>query len=115
MALPQTGKNAPNFSLQNQNEETVSLKDFNGKWLVLYFYPKDDTPGCTVEAIEFTTFLDGFHKLNAEVVGVSPDSVKSHCGFIEKQNLQITLLSDTEKRCLSDYGVWQEKRSRGFD
>ncbi len=79
------GMSAPVFSSVNQDRKTVSLGDFKGKKLVLYFYPKDNTPGCTIEGIEFTSLLPAFRKLGVEVAGVSPDSVKSHCSFQKKQ------------------------------
>jgi len=106
-------KKAPTFSLPNQDGKTVSLMDFKGKWLVLYFYPRDNTPGCTIEAIDFTKQLSGFKKLNAEVVGISADSPESHCKFIEKKNLKITLLSDPEKEMIKKYKVWRPKKFLG--
>ncbi len=101
------------FSLPDQNNTTVTLNDFKGKYLIIYFYPKDNTPGCTLESKNFTELLPEFKKLGAEVIGVSPDSPKSHCSFIEKQDLKLTLLSDEEKTMLQDYGVWQEKSMYG--
>ena len=99
--------------MYEHNHKQISFKDFKGKWLVLYFYPKDDTPGCTVEAIDFTKAKNQFEELNAVVIGVSPDDNKSHCKFIEKHSLGIILLSDTEKKMLEAYGVWQEKSMYG--
>ena len=113
MSYPTINTKAPDFSLQDQNNKQTSLKDFKGKWLILYFYPKDDTPGCTVEAIDFTKGYDEFKKLNAVIVGMSPDDNKSHCKFIDKHKLKVTLLSDTEKKTLEAYGVWQEKSMYG--
>lgn len=107
---PTISQKAPDFSLPDQNGKLVSLKNFKGKWLVLYFYPKDDTSGCTVEAIDFTKGTNNFEQLNVVIVGVSPDDTKSHCKFIEKHKLGITLLSDTDTKMLQDYEVWQEKR-----
>jgi len=104
---------APAFSLPLPDESTLSLEDYAGKWVVLYFYPKDDTPGCTIEAIDFTTLKPEFEKLNAAVIGVSPDSCKSHQKFIDKHNLGITLISDEEKSMMQDYAVWQEKNMYG--
>ena len=104
---------APGFSLPNQDGEILSLQDFKGRWLVLYFYPKDNTPGCTIEAIDFTKLKKEFAKEGAEVIGVSPDSEKSHCNFIEKRDLKITLLSDAEKTILNDYDVWGKKKFMG--
>ena len=104
---------APVFTLVNQEGKKVSLADFKGKKLGLYFYPKDNTPGCTIEGIEFTSVLPEFRKLGVEVVGVSPDSVKSHCNFISKQKLGVTLLSDELKKVLLAYGVWGKKKFMG--
>lgn len=101
------------FSLNNQDGNKVSLKDFEGKWLVLYFYPKDMTSGCTIEAHDFTKALQKFKKVNAGVIGVSPDSEKTHCKFIEKEKLKLTLLSDESKKTLEKYGVWKEKSMYG--
>jgi thioredoxin-dependent peroxiredoxin len=111
--MPDVGSKAPAFSLENQDGKKVSLKDFEGKWVVLYFYPKDNTPGCTTEACEFTDTMPNFKKLKAVILGVSPDSVKSHQNFIAKQNLGITLLSDPDHRILEKYGVWQLKKNYG--
>jgi len=113
MTILEVGNKAPNFELPNQDEENKSLEDCNGKWLVAYFYPRDDTPGCTVEAQEFTEELDGFTSENAVIVGVSPDNAAKHCKFIDKHKLGIELLADTEKQMLEDYGVWQEKKMYG--
>jgi len=104
---------AKDFKLKNQDEKDVKLSDFKGKWTVLYFYPKDDTSGCTIEAIEFTNNLNQFKKENAEVIGISPDSVKSHCDFRDKHKLKVTLLCDPEKKVLEKYGVWKEKSMYG--
>ena len=113
MAQLKIGDKAPDFSLFNQSGKPVTLKDFKGKWLVLYFYPKDNTPGCTIEAIDFTTHAKDFEKLGAIIIGVSPDSVESHCKFIGKQNLKITLLSDPDHKVLEKYGVWKLKSMYG--
>lgn len=107
------GMPAPAFSLPDEQEHLVSLHDLAGSWLVLYFYPKDNTSGCTTEAIEFTALKDEFARLGARIIGVSPDSCKSHQGFILKQGLGITLLSDPEKKALKAYGVWQKKSMYG--
>lgn len=111
--MPKLGSKAPAFSLKNEKEETKTLADFAGKWLVLYFYPKDDTPGCTVEACEFTDQIPKFGKLDAVVVGVSPDSPKSHQKFIKKKDLKISLLADEDHAICEKYGVWQEKSMYG--
>jgi peroxiredoxin Q/BCP len=110
---PETGKKAPAFTLPDQNDKKTKLPDFAGQWVVLYFYPKDNTPGCTTEACEFTDGLKAFEKLNAVVLGVSPDSTASHRKFIEKQNLEITLLSDPERKVLEKYGAFGTKKMYG--
>lgn len=107
------GVQAPDFCLKNADEKDVCLNDFAGKWVVLYFYPKDNTPGCTTEAIEFTAKKAEFEKRNAVILGVSADSVKSHCNFRDKHNLGIELLSDPEKEVIRKYGVWQLKKQYG--
>ena len=107
------GTKAPDFSLENQDDKKVSLKDNKGKWIVLYFYPKDNTSGCTKEACDFTELLNDYKKLNATVFGVSPDSTESHRGFIEKQGLGITLLSDPDKKAHKAYGAWGMKKNYG--
>ncbi len=113
MVLMTVGMKAGKFSLANQDSKFVSLDDFLGKWLVLYFYPKDDTPGCTMEGIDFTHLLPLFQKVGAEVVGVSPDSSKSHCKFQAKHKLNVVLLSDVDKKTLNEYGVWGKKKFMG--
>jgi peroxiredoxin Q/BCP len=92
--IPQIGQPAPDFSTPDQNDNPTTLSDLSGKWVVLYFYPKDDTPGCTTEAKDFSELHEDFSALEAKILGVSPDSGKSHCKFISKHNLSITLLSD---------------------
>ncbi|MDR2081044.1 MAG: thioredoxin-dependent thiol peroxidase [Campylobacteraceae bacterium] len=108
-----TGQNAPDFSLKNQDGVEISLRDFKGKWVVLYFYPKDNTSGCTAEACDFTAALPDFKELDAVILGVSPDSVKSHQNFIQKQNIAFTLLSDEEKETAKIYDVWKKKSMYG--
>lgn len=108
-----TGDPAPEFSLQNQEGTNVRLADLRRKWTVLYFYPKDNTPGCTIEANDFTKFVKDFEKLGAVILGVSPDSCQSHVKFIEDQNLKIVLLSDPEHKAAEKYGVWQLKQFMG--
>ena len=105
------GVPAPGFALPDQNDQTVKLADYKGKWVVVYFYPKDDTPGCTTEACDFTDGLKSFEKLNAVVLGVSADSTESHRKFIKKRNLKITLLSDVDHAMMEKYGVWQLKKN----
>ena len=107
------GSAAPKFCLPNQDETEICLRDIKGKWIVLYFYPKDNTPGCTTEACEFTAALPDFDRLDAVVLGVSPDSPKKHRNFIEKQNLLITLLADESTEMAQNYGVWQLKKNYG--
>jgi len=107
------GSEAPEFSLKNQEEKEVSLKDFKGKWVVLYFYPKDNTPGCTIEAVDFTKYGKDFGRLNAVVLGVSPDSCQSHTKFIKAKSLTVSLLSDPDHKMLETYGVWQMKQFMG--
>lgn len=111
--IPQIGQPAPTFSIPDQNENLVNLDDFNGQWVVVYFYPKDDTPGCTTEAKDFTELYAEFRQLGANVLGVSPDSGKSHCKFIDKHNLSITLLSDPEHQLADSYGAWRLKKFMG--
>jgi peroxiredoxin Q/BCP len=105
------GDKAPSFSLLNQSDDEVSLNDFSGEWLVLYFYPKDDTPGCTKEACDFTDELDDFVSLGSTVIGVSADSTDSHRKFIKKYRIGIVLLSDPEKVVHKAYGAWGMNRS----
>ena len=107
------GEKAKDFCLPNQDEVDICLRDLKGKWVVLYFYPKDNTPGCTTEACDFTQSLPNFEDMDAVILGVSPDSPKKHRNFIEKKGLKITLLSDEDKKVLEDYGVWQLKKMCG--
>ena len=107
------GDVAPKVTLPNQDEVEISLRDLEGKWVVLYFYPKDNTPGCTTEACEFTEALPTFDGLNAVILGISPDSPKKHSNFIAKKDLMITLLSDESKEVCEKYGVWQLKKMCG--
>ena len=109
----EVGDKAPEFEALNQDGVKVALKDFVGKNVVLYFYPKDNTPGCTTEACEFSANYDQFIKNDTIIIGVSPDSVKSHAGFIAKQNLKHILLSDEDKEISKLYGVWQVKKNYG--
>lgn len=109
----EVGKKAPDFSLLNQDEKKISLKDYVGQKVVLYFYPKDDTSGCTKEACSFSDDLPKFSKIDAVILGVSPDSVKSHKKFSEKYKLKFDLLADDEKNVVEKYGVWKEKSIYG--
>lgn len=112
MAL-KTGVKAPDFTAIDQDENKVKLSDYKGQWLVLYFYPRDNTSGCTVEAQDFTKQLKAFEKLNAQLLGVSPDSPQSHCKFIESKKLKVRLISDGDRKVLEKYGVWQLKKNYG--
>lgn len=103
------GKKAPAFALKDQDDRTVRLKDYAGRWIVLYFYPKDDTPGCTKEACEFTASIRAFAKLEAVVLGCSPDSMERHRRFIEKHGLRLTLLSDPTHAVMEKYEAWGDK------
>ena len=110
----QKNQTAPDFSLPDQSGDTISLGDFkNSKHVVLYFYPKDDTPGCTIEANQFTALIDEFAKHDAVVIGVSKDSCDSHRQFIDKFDLKLALLADTDGELCERYGVWQEKEKNG--
>ena len=107
------GDQAPLFCLPNQDGEEACLDKHKGKWVVLYFYPKDNTQGCTLEALDFTMNREAFEKMGAVILGISPDSVKSHRGFCDKHGLSITLLSDPEHGVLERYGVWGLKKMYG--
>ena len=109
----QIGTQAPAFTLPDQNGTPVSLSDFRGQKVVLYFYPKDNTPGCTRQACAFATAYEGFKEKNIAVIGISKDSVASHAKFAEKYGLPFTLLSDLERVAIEAYGVWQEKKMAG--
>ncbi|MCA9521810.1 MAG: peroxiredoxin [Myxococcales bacterium] len=109
----QIGNAAPRFELLDHAGEGVSLDDYTGRWLVLYFYPKDDTPGCTTEAIDFTAALSSFAELGAEILGVSPDSPEKHQTFIAKHALGVRLACDPEHGMLSAYGAWGTKKNYG--
>lgn len=113
MSEVQVGQKAPDFSQPNQFNKRVSLADYTGKNLVLYFYPKDDTPGCTIEANDFTALMPEFAEANTAVVGVSKDSCSSHLNFIEKFDLGIDLLADTDGLLCEAYNVWREKEKNG--
>ena len=107
------GKKAPAIKLKNQDGKTVSLNDFNDQNIVLYFYPKDNTSGCTKEACNFRDEFPKFGKLDAVILGISPDSVESHKKFAEKYNLPFDLLSDEKKEVVKKYDVWKEKNMYG--
>ncbi len=113
MSNLEVGVKAPDFKGINQNEKEVSLVDFSGKNLILYFYPKDNTPGCTSEACDLRDNYNMWLKKGYSVLGVSPDSVNSHLKFIDKFDLPFDLISDTEKKILQAYGAWGEKKMYG--
>lgn len=107
------GQRAPEFTLQDQDGQKVKLSEFAGSWVVLYFYPKDDTPGCTTEACEFTDGIKDFEGLNAVVLGCSPDPPEKHRKFIAKYELAVRLLSDPTHEVMEAYGAWGEKNMYG--
>lgn len=107
------GDKAPSFKLKNQDGKIISLSDLKGKPIVLYFYPKDDTSGCTKEACNFRDEFPKFGKMKAEIIGVSADTVESHKKFAQKYKLPFNLLSDEKKEIVAKYGVWQEKSMYG--
>ena len=107
------GMKAPDFTLRDKDGNNVSLSDFRGRKVVLYFYPKDNTPGCTKQACAFAGAYEGFKKLNVEVIGISRDSTASHIKFAEKYNLPFILLSDPDLQAIEPYGVWREKKIYG--
>jgi len=109
----QTGSIAPDFSLASSSGKTVSLSDFRGQTVIVYFYPKDDTPGCTKEACSFRDTFDALSNAGVTILGISPDSVESHNKFIEKFNLNFQLLSDPDKSTAQNYGAWGEKNMYG--
>ena len=107
------GSKAPRFELPDQDGRPVALCDLVGRWVVLYFYPRDSTPGCTIEACDFTAGLAGFERLDAVVLGCSPDSPESHRTFIAQYKLKLTLLSDPEHKVMEAYGAWGERTLYG--
>ena len=109
----EVGTKAPDFTLPDQNGRPVSLSDFRGKKVVLYFYPKDNTPGCTRQACAFAASYEAFQKLDVAVIGISKDSVSSHLKFVQKYNLPFLLLADPDRTAIEAYGVWQEKKLYG--
>lgn len=109
----EVGDTIPAFCLPNQDEEEICFRDIKGKWAIVYFYPKDNTPGCTTEACDFTAALPDFTGMDAIILGVSPDSPRKHRNFIEKKELKITLLADEEKELCKRFGVWQLKKNYG--
>ena len=109
----ETGMKAPDFTLQDKDGKNVALSDFAGKKVILYFYPKDNTPGCTRQAQAFSTAYEKFKKMNIEVIGISKDSTALHIKFADKYSLPFILLSDPELVAIKAYGVWQEKKLYG--
>ena len=109
----ETGMKAPEFTLHDKDGKAVSLSDFIGKKVVLYFYPKDNTPGCTRQACAFAAAYEGFKFRDVVVIGISKDSVASHLKFAQKYDLPFILLSDPELQAIQSYGVWQEKKLYG--
>ena len=109
----ETGTKAPDFTLPDQNGENHSLSDYRGKKVILYFYPKDNTSGCTKQACGYSALLPQIEEKGAVVLGISKDSVASHKRFEEKQNLSITILSDTQRSVIEAYDVWKEKKTCG--
>lgn len=107
------GDKAPDFTLKDQHNTSHSLSDYAGKWVLIYFYPKDDTPGCTTEACAIRDNFHDFKSLNCVVLGISTDPVKSHDRFAKKHELPFTLLADEEKRVVHDYAVWGKKKFMG--
>lgn len=107
------GMKAPEFTLSDKDGNTVSLSDFLGRKIVVYFYPKDNTPGCTRQACAFAAAYEGFKSRDVVVIGISKDSVASHLKFAQKHNLPFILLSDPELQAIQAYGVWQEKKLYG--
>ncbi len=111
--MVEEGKKAPDFTLPDQNGNKVKLSDLKGKYVVLYFYPKDDTSGCTKEACNFRDAFPKFQNIDAVILGVSPDSIASHKKFAEKYKLPFQLLADEDKKVVEKYGVWKEKSMYG--
>ena len=109
----EVGAKAPNFTLNDADGNAVSLSDFAGKRVVVYFYPRDNTPGCTRQACAFAAAYQGFKEIDAVVIGISKDSVASHQKFAEKHGLNFVLLADPERDAIEKYGVWQEKKMCG--
>lgn len=107
------GQNAFEISLEDQHGKTINLSDFKGKWIILYFYPKDNTPGCTLEATDFSEAREELEKMNCVIIGLNADSCSSHQKFAQKHNLKIILLSDPDKTILNSYGIIAIKKNYG--
>jgi peroxiredoxin Q/BCP len=114
VSIPSAGTPAPDFTLQTDDGSSLTLSSLRGRPVVLYFYPKDDTPGCTKESCEFRELVPRFEKVNAQVLGISPDSVKSHAKFRDKYQLNFPLLADEGHAVADQYGVWQQKSMFGM-
>ncbi len=115
MPIPAIGTAAPDFELMTDSFDPFRLSEHRGRPVVLYFYPEDDTEGCTLENIEFTDQMPEFRKLGAVVVGISPDTVDKHCSFRDKYNLGVPLASDPERKVIAAYGLWQLKKMFGVE
>ena len=113
MKIPEEGQQAPDFRGENQHGEQISLNQFKGKKAILYFYPKDNTPGCTAEACNFRDHYQELIDKGFEIIGVSPDSMESHQKFMKKNNLPFHLIADTEKEIIKKYGAWGKKKMFG--
>lgn len=111
--MPQIGDTAPDFTLPRDGGEEITLSALRPAHVVVYFYPRDDTPGCTLEAVDFTTLQEEFAKLDTKVIGISRDSVAKHDKFVKKHDLGIILASDENDSVCEDYGVWKEKKNYG--
>lgn len=115
MTLIAIGSPAPDFELETDRREKFRLSAHRGHPVVLYFYPQDDTEGCTLENIEFTDLLPEFQRLGVAVVGISPDTVEKHCSFRDRYNLGVTLAADPDRRAIEAYGIWQPKKMFGVE
>ena len=113
MPEPKEGDPAPEFELETDTQGVIRLADLRGRKVVLYFYPKDNTPGCTREGKDFSDLLEEFEKADTVVIGISPDTVRKHANFREKQGLRVILAADPERRSIEAYGVWKEKSMYG--
>lgn len=111
--MVEVGDAAPEFCLPASDEQEICLNSYRGKWVILYFYPKDNTSGCTREAVDFTAALDAIHTLGADVLGISRDTPASHRKFVEKHGLKVKLLSDPDHKVIDAYGVWALKKMYG--
>ena len=113
MAELEVGDIAPDFELETDTHGTVKLSDFRGRKVVLYFYPKDNTPGCTQEGKDFSELLDAFEEADTVIIGISPDTIRKHANFRAKQGLRVMLAADPERKAIEAYGVWKEKSMYG--